>query len=253
MSSEIVEWNDRAQEIRVLHNQILTAYRKSVEDAIRIGEILSIQRQDMGGKYTAWIGAELPFSEDSAERYVLLFEYQDKIRNLRNLQEAYQKVKKLQDEKRKEDQERKNKLIAHYEETGQKAEGWDRSVDYELKKRQEAGEQDEEKEQRIDKEFAKELQRKKVEKELFGDIEKYIDLFEDSLDGIDRLLDYLQTRRAQLKMKKAERVLSVSMREFKNDRPMPRVLLSGRGFPCSSMATTAGDFRRVPWHAAQVP
>jgi hypothetical protein len=101
MECEILQWSDRAREIRVLHDQIAVSMRRSIEDAIRIGEILSVQKQDMDhGKYIAWIKAELPFSEDTAERYSRLFEHKDKIRSLRNLQEAYTAVKRLKSENR---------------------------------------------------------------------------------------------------------------------------------------------------------
>jgi hypothetical protein len=127
----------RAQEIIGLHDGIVQSMRRSVADAIRIGELLTEAKADpqISGKFLAWIESELPFSVDTAERYQGLFEHNDKIRNARNLQDAYRKVEQLEDQTRQEERQRKDRLIAEKQATGRKPEGWDRSLDYEEKKR----------------------------------------------------------------------------------------------------------------------
>ncbi len=132
----LVEWENRAKEIIALHNGIETAYRRSVQDAVKIGELLLIQKQQMEyGQYLLWVKEKLPFSEATAKRYVQLFEYRDKTLTVSDLQTAYEVVKELESEKRHQDQERKQDLISTYLKTGEKPEGWDRSCDYELQRR----------------------------------------------------------------------------------------------------------------------
>jgi hypothetical protein len=130
-------WNERAKEITALHNGIGAAYRRSVADAVRIGELLSILKAEMEyGQYLAFVGG-LPFSKATAKRYVQLFEYKDKTLTMSDLQSAYKAVKQLESQNRQQERERKRKLVATYLEAGEKPEGWDRSVDYVLQNRQE--------------------------------------------------------------------------------------------------------------------
>lgn len=128
---------NRTQEIIKLHEGIASSMRRSVEDAIRIGELLSEVKDapEKKGVYLEWINKELPFEHDTANRYTKLFEHSNELRTMRNLQEAYKKVDQLESEAAQKERERKDRLIAEKVRTGVKPSGWDRSVDREEKKR----------------------------------------------------------------------------------------------------------------------
>jgi hypothetical protein len=218
MQYSVTIWNERAKEITGLHNGIEAAYRRSVADAVRIGELLSIQKAEMEqGQYLSWVGG-LPFSEATAKRYVQLFEYKDKTLTMSDLQSAYKAVKQLESENRQQEQERKRKLVATYLKTGEKPEGWDRSVDYELQKRQddatalsEANQDVEinegqpmEKEvlldykDLIDEEYEqaqKEKAHEKAKRELFTQIDRYLKAYPND---IEYLQAYLQDKKMTL-------------------------------------------------------
>ena len=140
MEHAVQVWNDRAKEITALHNGIEAAYRRSVDDALKIGELLDAQRQDIDhGKFLKWVTEKLPFCVKTAYRYLGLWDRKDKIVTVTNLQDAYKEVQQLQSDEKRKEQERKRKLIDAYVEKGEKPEGWDRSVEYEYQKRLELG------------------------------------------------------------------------------------------------------------------
>lgn len=122
------------QEIIKLHENIIQAARRSVHDAIRIGQLLTFHKERLEyGDYLKWC-ADLPFSNDTGERYRRLFKHSDKIRTVRNLSEAYKQIETIESQQKKENEERVNRLIFERKQTGQKPESWDRSCDYQWKK-----------------------------------------------------------------------------------------------------------------------
>lgn len=91
----------RAQEIINLHEGIVSSMRRSVQDAIRIGELLTEAKADLDhGEFLPWIERELPFSNKTAESYMRLYGYRSKIESASNLQDAYRKVEQLEDQAR---------------------------------------------------------------------------------------------------------------------------------------------------------
>ena len=94
MEYQVEIWNERAKEIVSLSH-------RTIEDAIRIGQLLAEQKEEMPhGDFLKWIASELPFKTDTAERFMSMWVCRDKIRSLRNLQEAYTAVKQLKSEDR---------------------------------------------------------------------------------------------------------------------------------------------------------
>lgn len=122
------------QEIIKLHNGIITAARRSVSDAVKIGQILADQKEELKGKYVEWIES-MPFDDNTAYRYIKLYSYANKIPTVGNLQEAYRQVETLEAQERRTEDERKRDLITQYIKTGKKPDGWDRSLDYAYKKK----------------------------------------------------------------------------------------------------------------------
>lgn len=127
------------KEIIELHNNIIQSTRRTVQDAIRIGEIISQEKESLEhGQFLPWVET-LPFTRVTANQYSRLYQYRNKCKNALHLQDAYKQIESIEAvEKRKED-ERKQALIKQRIQTGEKPDGWDRSLDYEYNKRKEFG------------------------------------------------------------------------------------------------------------------
>lgn len=62
-------------EIIELHNSIMDAVQINLEKAVRIGELLTQQRELLKhGEWLPWVEANLPFSDRSTRRYLQLYE-----------------------------------------------------------------------------------------------------------------------------------------------------------------------------------
>ena len=79
------------RQITRLHGEIFEAARTTLTKAIKIGELLTRVRASRKGNWLKWIDDNLPFSHDSALRYVRCYEqrHDPRLRNVRNLSNAY--------------------------------------------------------------------------------------------------------------------------------------------------------------------
>ena len=85
------------QEIIRRHDTLMSSARRTVEEAIKIGKLLTVQKEKMEhGEYLPWIKT-LPFSRQTADNYVGLNTYADKMPTVSNLQEAYKQLESLED------------------------------------------------------------------------------------------------------------------------------------------------------------
>ena len=89
-----------AEQISEIHNGIVNRFisstRRSYEEAIKAGEKLIKAKELVGhSSWLKWIHKNLPFSEDTAENYMRAYRHKDEpeFRNVRNLSEAYQKIR----------------------------------------------------------------------------------------------------------------------------------------------------------------
>ena len=58
----------RIDEIAKLHDEIYGAFKTTLEKAIRIGELLTEQKQNLKhGEFTSWVENNLPFTERTAQ------------------------------------------------------------------------------------------------------------------------------------------------------------------------------------------
>jgi hypothetical protein len=83
----------RIEEIKRLHNEILGFVKLSLENAIRIGQLLTDQKEELGhGEFIRWIKDNLPFTDRAARRYMGLWRYRDTLKseNVSDLSSAYQ-------------------------------------------------------------------------------------------------------------------------------------------------------------------
>lgn len=70
-----------AQEIAALHERIVTAARRSLDDAIRIGELLTQEKIRLPHvQFGDWLKANVPFSERTARFYMQVFRNRDRLK-----------------------------------------------------------------------------------------------------------------------------------------------------------------------------
>lgn len=121
-------------EIISLHTGIMQSARRSVQDAIKIGGIISEQKQLLPhGEFLPWVET-LPFDERTAQRYMKLNHYKNKTDTVSDLQEAYRQLETIEQQEKQSAEERKRAMIAEFRKTGIKPDGWDRSLDYIIQK-----------------------------------------------------------------------------------------------------------------------
>lgn len=142
---------DRTADIKRELAELNQSLKMTVRKAIRIGQLLTEQKEFVGhGLFLNWLDANLDISADTASRYMKLYSHNDKIRNLPNLQTAYQQIETLEAQEKQSKEERERRMIAEYRRTGTKSAEWDRALDYRLKKDEEAAVKQKE---RVEREF----------------------------------------------------------------------------------------------------
>ncbi len=68
-------------EITSLHNDILGYYKRSLNNGIRIGELLLEQKKKLNhGEFTKWVDANLPFTDRTARNYMKVYNNRDKLK-----------------------------------------------------------------------------------------------------------------------------------------------------------------------------
>lgn len=166
---------DRAREqIINLHTGIMSAARRSVQDAIKIGEIIAEQKKLLQhGEFLPWVET-LPFDTNTGERYRKIYMYSSKIPTVGNLSEAYRKIETIEQQEKQTAEQRKRSMIAEYRRTGIKPDGWDRSLDYIIKK-------DEDEQKLYEERKRKHLENVAKQKEAQGQQKQAEDLFSDVL------------------------------------------------------------------------
>src|SRR5262245_34411095 len=88
----IVSPAEAAKEIRVRHDQILSSARRTVEDAMRIGELLGgVKASLKHGKFGEWIRRNCGFAERCARNYMAVFQNRSafKSASVSDLRHAY--------------------------------------------------------------------------------------------------------------------------------------------------------------------
>lgn len=130
---------DRTQEIKRELAELHNTLKMSVQKAIRIGQLLTEQKEFVGhGLFLNWLEANFDMGQRNAYRYMDLYEHQNEIAKMANLQEAYKQIETIEAQEKQSKEERERAMIAEYRRTGTKPAGWDRSLDYRIKKDEEA-------------------------------------------------------------------------------------------------------------------
>ena len=133
-----VQIENIGHKINDLHSKIRNDIKNAILKAIKVGELLiGVKNKIDHGEFGAWILAECEFSESTAKRYMGLFKFQNVIKGAEDFADAY---KAITDERKRLaliDNDRVYKLIAQYERTGKKPEGWDNACEYYYRKMKE--------------------------------------------------------------------------------------------------------------------
>ena len=82
----------RTEEIVTLHQEIIGHLKQSLEKAIRIGQLLSEQKESLKhGQFTPWLKGNVPFSDRTARNYMRLWHERDRIKteSVSDLSSAY--------------------------------------------------------------------------------------------------------------------------------------------------------------------
>lgn len=123
---------ERTEKIKSLSIEL---YSKSIPVIKEIGELLYLQKKEFEhGQYLEWVNTKLPFSRQTADRYIGVYIHFDKVSSLDNLQDAYRRIETIEIQERKRKEQENRQKIEQFEETGEKPETWDRSTDYQYKK-----------------------------------------------------------------------------------------------------------------------
>lgn len=126
---------DRTKEIKKELAELNQTLKMTVRKAIRVGQLLAEQKEYLGhGNWLPWLERNLDISDETARKYMKLYEYQDKTQLSWNLQEAYRQIETLEEQERQSEQEKKRTLLAEYRRTGVKPDGWDQSLDRVIEK-----------------------------------------------------------------------------------------------------------------------
>ncbi len=83
-------WTETVRDLHFLNTELNGLAVKSVGLAARIGEILvHVKGAVKHGEWLPWLSEFAPFSRQSADNYIWIFENKDKLLNVGNLSEAY--------------------------------------------------------------------------------------------------------------------------------------------------------------------
>lgn len=168
---------DRTAEIKKELSELNQSLKMSVQKAIKIGELLTEQKEIIGhGGFISWIEDNLDITDQTARNYMRLFSHNDKIKNVLDLQTAYIQIETIERQEKQSNEERKRSLISEFRKTGKKPEGWNRDCDYVIQKDKE----NEIKQEELKKQFEQQRQENinKREQEKLTD-----DLFTQTLNN----------------------------------------------------------------------
>jgi hypothetical protein len=168
----------------------MQAMKMSLSNAIEAGRLLEEQKKSLKhGLFLAWIDTFMPFSDKAAERYMSLYRYRDKFDRVSNLQEAYKQIEYVKNNEQQEQEKEQDQMIKQRVETGEKPEGWNRSIERRFKQQQEDKDYEERKREAFKPKKQKDPQKDESDfEELHEKLNNYIE--NNSQDGGLKLDSY---------------------------------------------------------------
>jgi hypothetical protein len=126
---------DRTSEIKRELSELNQSLKMSVQKAIKIGQLLTEQKEFIGhGNFLSWLEDNIDIQERTAQKYMMIYRHKNKTALNADLQEAYNQIETIERQEKMSAEEKKRSLIAEFRKTGNKPEGWDRSLDYIIQK-----------------------------------------------------------------------------------------------------------------------
>ena len=180
---------DRTEEIRKELDDLHQSLKMSVGKAIRVGELLIEQKEFLGhGNFLPWLKSNFEMTERHAQRYMKIADHSDKTDKMSDLQSAYLLVESIEKQEKMTTEERSRSMISEYRKTGEKPEGWDRKLDYRLKKDNEGLAKQKERIENLDRE-------RETLKEERAEREEPVSFFSDTLKAAtDAIIERDQER-----------------------------------------------------------
>lgn len=118
------------KELDRLHAEIMGNMKKTVQDAVRAGEILLQAREKIGyGGFVGWLEKSCSIPQRTAYRYMSLKEHESKIATMANLQDAYKQIETIEAREKQTEEEKARRRVTHFLETGERLDGWRRGTD----------------------------------------------------------------------------------------------------------------------------
>ena len=127
--------NNNINELNILHKNIESKLKSTVQDAIKAGELLTkIKAELQHGQFLSWIEKNLIFTRMTAYNYMRVYEYKSKCITVLHLPEAYRLVAKLEYAKKQTENHKAFNRVLNYKKSGVKPEGWRKNTDDKLYK-----------------------------------------------------------------------------------------------------------------------
>lgn len=171
------------KEIKDLQGDIKLSYRRTVDDAIKIGELLKDAKLQLEhGEFMQWCERQ-GIKHYTADKYMKLVDYKSKMLSCSNLDQAYQLIESEENKRKREEFEEQTSRIREYKKTGKKPDGWNESTDaYRLKKEQEDAEYEKRKTEMFEKKQREYEEREKSRK--YADVNT-----EEILSGLSNMME----------------------------------------------------------------
>lgn len=169
--------------IKDLQQDMKLSYRRTVDDAIKIGELLKDAKSQLPhGDFMPWCERQ-GMKQWTSDKYIKLADYKSKMVNITNLEQAYKLIESEENKRKRQEFEEQTERIQEYKKTGIKPEGWNESTDaYRLRKEKEDAEYEERKRK------AFEERKKKLDEES----KKHDEVLENDRKETDEILSGLQ-------------------------------------------------------------
>jgi hypothetical protein len=168
---------DRTQEIKRELAELSNAWKMTVQKAARIGQLLTEQKDFLGhGNFLPWLNNNFDMTDETARKYMKLFEYRDKTQLSWNLQAAYNQIETIEKQEkaakareRMSQDERDRSMIVEFGKTGIKPIGWTARLDKRIKDSEEGYARQQERIEKLKQEQNQKSENEKKRREAFTD------------------------------------------------------------------------------------
>jgi vacuolar-type H+-ATPase subunit I/STV1 len=188
------------KELDRLHRSIEGKLRSTVDDAIRAGEILTqVKGRLSHGDFLPWLKANCSFAQPTAWRYMKLYQHNDKLSSLNNLQEAYQQIETIERQEKLTETQKAKQRVIEYRKTGVKPEGWRRGTDDKI------AQAEEERRRRVEEQIARLKKEEEEQKKREEERERLRREHEENMRRINATTDFFNGLNEQVLVESKKR------------------------------------------------